>query len=452
MNAPKAAPEISGEAANDIEVDENGNVVVSQDKSIGLFPELFGKKIYDEQCEAEEALNSIDNPSNKDGNEELKKYLATKNKAQVETVTNSPNSGLTAKEASRIEAGLNRDAARLAEKLAAKHRIEQSAAEKERDEALKNRFETGKSTSEIENEHKKKMKDLKKKQNEETVQSAAEFTEQSKLKIAETVEKNKQEKIKESMEDNIRDRLRGFARTIPSFLMAYGDENTTLETFDQIVPDSVFQEVTRNMRTGRCISLDQFRFLRDGGDYIDAETGETKHFSGQLFDPVVFNDSVKEFLNKKKQLANYFDESQKEDIFDYIPPQQTNQIFTPKNIVKKMVDMLEENNPGCFDDPYKTYIDLYMKSGLYIAEIVKRLYNNEVMKNEIPDDQDRLRWIFEEQVYGLAPTEIIYRIAVNFVLGFSDTISIPKHNLKLADTLPAAKNGTLPELLDKLFP
>lgn len=51
---------------------------------------------------------------------------------------------------------------------------------------------------------------------------------------------------------------------------------------------------------------------------------------GIFFDEVVFNDSVKEFMNKKKQLANYFDEKNTEDIFNYIPPQQTNQIFTPK--------------------------------------------------------------------------------------------------------------------------
>ena len=38
-----------------------------------------------------------------------------------------------------------------------------------------------------------------------------------------------------------------------------------------------------------------------------------------------------------------------------------------------MVDELEENVPGCFDDPENTFADLYMKSGLYITEIVKRL-------------------------------------------------------------------------------
>lgn len=99
-----------------------------------------------------------------------------------------------------------------------------------------------------------------------------------------------------------------------------------------------------------------------------------------IFDEVVFDDSVQEFLNLKTKLSNYFDPSCKEDIFDYIPLQQTNQIFTPKKVVKEMVDLLEEENPGCFDDDSKTFSDLYMKSGMYIAEIVKRLYNSEKMR------------------------------------------------------------------------
>ena len=50
-----------------------------------------------------------------------------------------------------------------------------------------------------------------------------------------------------------------------------------------------------------------------------------------------------------------------------------------------MVDELEENDPGCFDDPENTFADLYMKSGLYITEIVKRLYRSECMKSAFPD-------------------------------------------------------------------
>ena len=66
------------------------------------------------------------------------------------------------------------------------------------------------------------------------------------------------------------------------------------------------------------------------GDNTETETGETEHFEGHLFDEVVFNDSIEEFWKKKQELANYFDESHEEDIFDYIPPQKTNQIFTPR--------------------------------------------------------------------------------------------------------------------------
>ena len=51
--------------------------------------------------------------------------------------------------------------------------------------------------------------------------------------------------------------------------MAYGNENVTLANFDEIIPDGVFLEVTS-------ITLKQFRFLRDGGDYVEEETGETK--------------------------------------------------------------------------------------------------------------------------------------------------------------------------------
>ena len=58
--------------------------------------------------------------------------------------------------------------------------------------------------------------------------------------------------------------------------------------------------------------------------------------------------------------------------------------------------MLEAENPGCFDDPDKTFIDLYMKSGLYITEIVKRLYQSEQMKKQFPDPKERLRHIFEK--------------------------------------------------------
>ena len=119
--------------------------------------------------------------------------------------------------------------------------------------------------------------------------------------------------------------------------------------------------------------------------------------------------------------------------------------------MKDMVDMLEEENPGCFDDENATFADLYMKSGLYIAEIVKRLFKSDKLKKSYPDPADRLNHIFSEQVYGLAPTEIIYRIVRSFLLGFSDEVHIEKDNVRLCDSLKFAKEGDLEEELKKVF-
>lgn len=165
----------------------------------------------------------------------------------------------------------------------------------------------------------------------------------------------------------------------------------------------------------------------------------------------IFNDSVREFLRKRRELADYFDESHDEDIFDYIPPQKTNQIFTPKRIVKMMVDELEKQNPGCFDDPTKTFADLYMKSGLYITEIVKRLFRSEGLKAAFPDEGERVRHILQHQVYGMAPTRIIYLIATNYILGFDESLKSETHNFVQADAAEAAKQGTLQALVDEAF-
>lgn len=92
-----------------------------------------------------------------------------------------------------------------------------------------------------------------------------------------------------------------------------------------------------------------------------------------------------------------------------------------------------------------------MKSGLYPAEIVRRLYTSPKMKQKYPDDSERLQHIFSKQVYGLAPTEIIYRIAINFIFGFDVNNDMDRSHFRLLDTLPYAEDGTLEEQLEQLF-
>lgn len=276
-----------------------------------------------------------------------------------------------------------------------------------------------------------------------TEQAMSEAVSEARSEVVQECATATMKKKQATAEEKVRDQLRGFSRTIPSFLMAYGTPDTTLSMFDMIVPDTVLLEATG-------ITMDEFRKLRDGCDVVDDMTGDVKHFDG-VFDEGVFNSSIQLFLKKKEELASWFDEDQTEDIFNYIPPQRTNQIYTPREVVRDMVDSLEIESPGCFDSEVNTFIDPYMKSGMYITEIVKRLFHSEKLKVLFPDDNERLKHIFEKQVYGLAPTEIIYRIAMTYIFGFDTDGWIKRDNFRQVDAAEYAKAGTLMEKIDELF-
>ena len=451
VSEPKANANVSvtPQTADNLSLDENDEVSLSDDYVIGRSAGLFGDKIFGDVSEKlNEVISQIEEDAPKEKKDEQFEQLKKAFQAQavaplIDTAKQNYTNDLHTAEQNRLERKLKEESDRMVGKAVGEYNITEKKLEKEHQEALQSCITKEEKQAAVAEYHEKRTEaaEALKQALSDSVDS---FVKKAGEEIVRTVETSKKEQEKKGIEDGIKDHLRGFSRTIPSFLMAYGDDTVTLDTFDRIIPNAVFKEVTS-------ISLDDFRFLRDGGDYTDAETGEQKHFDGRLFEPVVFNDSVKEFLHKKVQLADYFDGKNAEDIFDYIPPQKTNQIFTPKWVVKKMVDMLEEENPGCFDNPDKTFIDLYMKSGLYIAEIVKRLYRSEKMKELFPNETERLKHIFEKQVYGLAPTEIIYKIATNFILGFDESIEITSHNFRQADALPYAKNGTLDLLLNDLY-
>lgn len=447
VQEPKNKLNITDNTSDELSINEDGEVELSNEFIIGKSAEVFGDKIFNNiEEKLDDTISSIQEvgANNVDPLKYLKEEFHEKAVAPIiEQAQNKYTTDLKTSEKKSIERKLQFDCDSRINKVYGDYSIEQNKLETKRQELL-NKCETANQKEEINQNYDIKKEEINDKFKSDLATVTDEFVKSAGEEVVKSVETNNREKEKKGIEDSVKDHLRGFSRTIPSFLMAYGDETVTLDNFDAIIPDEVFKEVTS-------ITLDQFRFLRDGGSYINEETGIEENFVGHLFDTVVFDDSVKEFLLLKKKLANYFDETATEDIFDYIPPQKTNQIFTPKNIVKKMVDMLEEENPGCFDMPDKTFIDMYMKSGLYITEIVKRLYQSDKMKELYPNKNKRLQHIFEKQVYGLAPTEIIYKIATNFILGFNEDVQIKNHNFKQLDTLPYAKDGTLSQKLDELF-
>ena len=460
----KLAPAaVDNTTAGSLNLNEDGEVEIPREQVIGTASDLFGDKVYadvEEQLTAavEEIQKNVEMTPNPK-KDELKALREQFSKPIADTLMKSAKEqygdDLRKSTQNQLERKIQETTDTVVNREYGDYTIRDHQLVKERDDKIQEAQQSGATMAEItkiDEEYSDRRlqgyRDMvdnihKKLHSEETVKKAAET-------IVETVETEKLNAEKDSIEGSVRDHLRGFSRTIPAFLMAYGDESTTLANFDSLVPDEVFWEVTVNPQNGQGVTLDQFRMLRDGGDYI-TEFGEKKHFDGHLFDEVVFNDAVQEFMRKRAELANYFEPDHKGDIFDYIPPQRTNQIFTPKKVVKDMVDRLEQENPGCFDDPNATFADLYMKSGMYVTEIVTRLYQSKRMKALYPDDVERLNHIFAKQVYGCAPTEIIYRICLRYILGFSDEIHIEKNNIRLCDTLEYAKNGTMETQVKKLF-
>lgn len=433
------------EEAEDVLVNDDGEVEIPKERVIGKAKKLFGDKLYADV--SDQLVDSVSEADSTDFKTVANKIADRINDSVTKDVINriADDYDLTKSAAKkyqqRIEKETRQSLLKIADEFNDRKKIIDATLKKEQKEA-KSQADLDKAEAKYRVNISDLMDDANDFMNNHVETQVSDIP----TTATELITKNEEEKKLKNVEEDARAHLRGFSRTIPSFIMAYGDEKLTLQNFDDYTEDDVFKEVTG-------ITEAQFRFLRDGGDYIDVQTNETKHFDGHLFDEVVFNDSIQQFLEKRKQLSNYFEDDMTEDIFDYIPPQKTNQIYTPKAVVKHMVDDLEANNPGIFDDPNKTFADLYMKSGLYITEIIKRLFRSEKMKQLFPDEQERIKHIMEHQVYGFAPTRIIYLIATNYIFGFDEGLksSLMEKHFKQIDAAEYAKKGALQEIVQREF-
>ncbi|MDR0950845.1 MAG: Eco57I restriction-modification methylase domain-containing protein [Candidatus Ancillula sp.] len=416
-----------------VEVDENGNVQVDNEIVIAQTEAHFGEKVYGN-------VNGLvdDILQNDDNGKSLSNQIATAFKHNIENTVKelAKEHGLTNKTAEQIvQQGSNA--------IAREIEITQKNADIKRNEL---KIECQKAIQESSNdaekvaEAKAHFEAQNKAVDEELKQTIFEVVETKTKELAQestkTVLEKAEDKKKNTVEDDVRAHLRGFARTIPSFLMAYGEIDTTLQNFDENIDEAVFEEVTS-------ITLDEFRELRDD-----------LHF----FDEVVFNESVQEFLRKRADLAHYYTEQSQEDIFDYIPPQKTNQIFTPKRVVKMMVDTLQEEHPELFTSKDTTFIDLYMKSGLFIVEVARRLFIG--IAEQIPDENQRIKHILEQQVYGIVPTPILDAICRELIFGFTKVDSgenawtggaISQDNFREIDLTEVAKQGRVKDVLYEKF-
>mgnify|MGYP005987752127 CR=1 FL=1 len=89
------------------------------------------------------------------------------------------------------------------------------------------------------------------------------------------------------------------------------------------------------------------------------------------------------------------------DVLTCLANLSNDEVFTPPNLVNDILDMLPQE---LFKDKTVTFLDPVTKSGVFLREIAKRLMSG--LEDHIPDKQERINHIFQNQLYGIAITEL----------------------------------------------
>ena len=89
------------------------------------------------------------------------------------------------------------------------------------------------------------------------------------------------------------------------------------------------------------------------------------------------------------------------DVLSCLANLSSDEVFTPPQLANEMLDHLPLE---LWRNPEARFIDPFCKSGVFLREITKRLLAG--LENEIPDRQKRINHILQNQVFGIAITEM----------------------------------------------
>jgi len=89
------------------------------------------------------------------------------------------------------------------------------------------------------------------------------------------------------------------------------------------------------------------------------------------------------------------------DILSCLANLSSDEVFTPPRLANEMLDQLPEK---IWSDANAKFLDPSTKSGVFLREITKRLIKG--LSQKIPNLQKRIDHIFNNQVYGIAITEL----------------------------------------------
>jgi len=89
------------------------------------------------------------------------------------------------------------------------------------------------------------------------------------------------------------------------------------------------------------------------------------------------------------------------DVLSCIANLSNDEVFTPPELANKVLDLLPKE---LWSNKDAKFLDPFCKSGVFLREIAKRLIDG--LKDEIPDLQERVNHVFQNQLYGIAITEL----------------------------------------------
>lgn len=94
------------------------------------------------------------------------------------------------------------------------------------------------------------------------------------------------------------------------------------------------------------------------------------------------------------------------DVLDCLANLSSDEVFTPPALVNRMLDSLP---PELWGDPEAKFLDPFCKSGVFLREIAKRLFDG--LAPKIPNPAKRREHILQKQVFGVAITEMTAMLA-----------------------------------------
>lgn len=100
-------------------------------------------------------------------------------------------------------------------------------------------------------------------------------------------------------------------------------------------------------------------------------------------------------------MLNTYSNTKEPDILEVISDLSNDEVFTPPSVAKQMLDLLPAD---VWKNSSLRWIDPFTKTGVFLREITKRLLVG--LKEEIPDEQQRLEHILRNMVFGVAITEL----------------------------------------------